>query len=603
VIGLRLKEASWREWRRGPVLGLLGLFAALAPPAGAQPLADFIWSPNPAIVGQPVQFTDTSIGVPTSWEWRFGDLTTSTAQNPTKTYATPGMFDVNLIATNAQGSSKRREQTITVLPAQSSVTKILPIVLDVVGTGARFGTEITLANRGTTAATLTMTYTAAGQLGGAGSGTVTETLGSLKQMVIPDGIAYLRSKGLPIPAAGNQGGTLRIVFAGVSSPDVAYAGARTTAPAGTGRAGFGYAAVRPEDGLTGRSFLFGLRENASDRSNLAFVNLSPTSSVTLRVTLVSGAGDGQTFVLPDDVFLGPLQWAQIGRVLNNASFTSGYASIDIVDGAGPYFVYGVFNDNATNDGSYVLPVPGSPASELQLLPVLVETGTFQSELVLTNPLSDPVTVIMTYVESLTPSAGAGGVAAESLKPFEQKIIPNALEYLRSKGVAVGPPGRDYAGSMGVVFTQAGVTSYGFAGARTAAPGDRGQYGFFGRAAGLSESAAAEVWVFALQQNSLNRSAVAVCNVGDAGTGVTLRAELYDGDTGQLVFTLDGISVAPGGWLQYSSALAPLGVKNGFVRFIRVSGDDHIVAYGVVNDGATPSSGATNDGSYIPFANK
>ena len=54
--------------------------------------------------GSTVQFTDTSTGSPTSWLWNFGDSTTSTSQNPTKTYSTPGTYTVTLTSTNAGGS-------------------------------------------------------------------------------------------------------------------------------------------------------------------------------------------------------------------------------------------------------------------------------------------------------------------------------------------------------------------------------------------------------------------------------------------------------------------------------------------------------------------
>lgn len=57
-----------------------------------------------AAAGQAIQFTDTSTGSPTSWLWNFGDGTTSTLQNPSKTYATPGTRTVTLTATNANGS-------------------------------------------------------------------------------------------------------------------------------------------------------------------------------------------------------------------------------------------------------------------------------------------------------------------------------------------------------------------------------------------------------------------------------------------------------------------------------------------------------------------
>ena len=58
------------------------------------------------------------------------------------------------------------------------------------------------------------------------------------------------------------------------------------------------------------------------------------------------------------------------------------------------------------------------------------------------------------------------------------------------------------------------------------------------------------------------------------------------------------TLAPGQWVQISGILSGFGVKNAFARVVRTSGNSRITAYGVVNDGATPTSGATNDGSYI-----
>ncbi len=51
-----------------------------------------------------VDFTDQSTNQPTSWSWDFGDSNTSTEQNPSHTYASSGMYNVCLTATNSAGS-------------------------------------------------------------------------------------------------------------------------------------------------------------------------------------------------------------------------------------------------------------------------------------------------------------------------------------------------------------------------------------------------------------------------------------------------------------------------------------------------------------------
>jgi gliding motility-associated-like protein len=61
-------------------------------------------------------FTDMStIGAPgqiVSWNWSFGDGASSTIQNPTHTYATPGVYNVQLLVGDADGCSKTTNQFI-----------------------------------------------------------------------------------------------------------------------------------------------------------------------------------------------------------------------------------------------------------------------------------------------------------------------------------------------------------------------------------------------------------------------------------------------------------------------------------------------------------
>ncbi len=66
--------------------------------------ADFSMSDIVGQVPMPVQFTDHSSGEPTSWEWDFGDGSSSVDQNPTHVYSTAGTFSVSLTVTGGGNS-------------------------------------------------------------------------------------------------------------------------------------------------------------------------------------------------------------------------------------------------------------------------------------------------------------------------------------------------------------------------------------------------------------------------------------------------------------------------------------------------------------------
>ena len=66
-----------------------------------EPTAEFTATPVSGTTPLTVNFTDQSNFTPTSWSWSFGDGTTSTAQNPSKTYSTPGTYSVSLTSSNS----------------------------------------------------------------------------------------------------------------------------------------------------------------------------------------------------------------------------------------------------------------------------------------------------------------------------------------------------------------------------------------------------------------------------------------------------------------------------------------------------------------------
>ncbi|MGH9457519.1 MAG: PKD domain-containing protein [Thermoanaerobaculia bacterium] len=76
-------------------------------------VADFAWEPGQVLAGTPVRFEDQSAGSPISWSWTFGDGTSSTEQNPTKTFDAPGIYRVGLsIGNGVQTSLATRDVTV-----------------------------------------------------------------------------------------------------------------------------------------------------------------------------------------------------------------------------------------------------------------------------------------------------------------------------------------------------------------------------------------------------------------------------------------------------------------------------------------------------------
>ena len=81
-----------------------------------RPVADFSWSPEKVVAGEPVQFTDRSTdedGEVVAWEWKFG-TTTSDKQNPEFTFAAQGPTEVSLTVTDDKKGKNTKTVTIDV---------------------------------------------------------------------------------------------------------------------------------------------------------------------------------------------------------------------------------------------------------------------------------------------------------------------------------------------------------------------------------------------------------------------------------------------------------------------------------------------------------
>jgi hypothetical protein len=480
---------------------------------------------------------------------------------------------------------------------------VVPVVLRISGIGTVFSSELTLANIGSAAADLTLTYTSEPAIT-AGlqpfGWSVGQRVEAGQQLAIGDVISFLKGKGIPLGA--EDVGTLLVSYSSAAATPTVFAQARTTSPSGIGRAGVGYGAASEASLGASKVAVYGLRQDTSVRSNLALLNAGQVGPATFRVTLRSGDPADFRQVALGDVTLEAGEWRQLNGVLAQAvpPMTNGYATVERVSGTAPFVAYGVLNDNGTNDGSFVEMSAASLPADALVVPAAVETSVFDTELTLANPGATSLSATLSYVESL--SAGGVGAAPVSvtLAAGEQRVIPAVLDFLRAQGAGIGPAGASHAGSLTVRFTSAGQPASGWTGARvtSAAPGG-GRYGVSYAGVPMSAAAGSEAWVTGLRQDGGTRSNLALVNAGDAGGPVTLTYEVFDGATmakaGQASVTLP-----PGGWFQKNQVLADFGVSNGYVHVLKVSGADRFIAYGVVNDGG-PVSPGTNDGSVVTMA--
>ena len=90
--------------------------------------ANFVYTPTSGITGTAVNFTDTSSGNVTTWQWEFGDGTTSNERNPMHIYDKPGSYDVTLRISGADGKDEfKREGAVVVYKDPGKVDIFLPL--------------------------------------------------------------------------------------------------------------------------------------------------------------------------------------------------------------------------------------------------------------------------------------------------------------------------------------------------------------------------------------------------------------------------------------------------------------------------------------------
>ena len=461
---------------------------------------------------------------------------------------------------------------------------------------AFFTSELTLTNRGTEEATLHYTYTADA---GGGSGTATDTLASGQQRILPDAIGFLTGLGIPIPGSGNRIGTLRVEFSGSSEMSVV---TRTTTAVPDGRAGLAYPAIAREEGFQEAIYLCGLRQNTQDRSNVAFQNMGALEDgpITLRTTVYSGEADDTSPRVVGEVELQPGGFHQYSGLLEGLGTPAqGYVKVEKVSGEAPFYAYGVINDNFNSDGSFVFPLTASSlvGASGQTLPVIIETGNFQSELTVTNFSTSEKTIKFSFVADAVERGDDTATFSLKLKAGEQRILPDIVEDLRGKEVdGIGPAGRAFVGALFATVAEGDLSGI-VIGARTGSPDGRGgQYSLFYNGVPYGAASVESAWIYGLQQNAENRSNLALVNTGEIDdSSSTFEITIYDG-SGESQPRMRSVTLGPRRWTQENGILGR--ISQGYVQVRKVSGNNPFITYGVINDGGRPGE-RSGDGAFLP----
>ena len=282
---------------------------------------------------------------------------------------------------------------------------------------------------------------------------------------------------------------------------------------------------------------------------------------------------------------------------------NGYVKVERVQGTAPFYAYGVINDQANSDGSFVFPVTASSLEGKmgQTLPVIVETSEFTSELTVTNFSEEPRKLDFEFVSEQIEADDKTVGFSMTLEAGEQQIIPEVVEALRREGMAGLGTTRGFYSEPLFVAAKEGDMSGIVIGARTGSKGGGGQYSVFYYAVPFGEAFSREAWVEGLQQNEENRSNLALVNTGEVdGSASVFHLEIYDGETGMLAETVVTKPIPARGWHQINGILGSYApeTRQGYIRILKMSGANPFLAYGVVNDGGAPGE-RSGDGAYLP----
>jgi PKD repeat protein len=386
--------------------------------------------PSTALAGSPVSFADRSTGSPTAWQWNFGDGTSSTAQNPSKTFHAAGQYTVTLRASNATSNSLV-SKSISISNQIATFRSLVSAVASTSGAGGtNWRTELSLFNAGSEGANLTLLF-----LPTSGGQAITRTLFLSPKQSVTYANALVEVFGLT-----DRGGALTIeATAATSTPQIKVTSRTFTGgPAGT--YGQGVPDVAPAS-LDGTLFLTGVQRNDDFRTNVGVVNRADAQAqVTLQLIDSNASQLAQTTItIPPRTF----QQLAVGDLFPSlGTRTFANASMRITTSlASAVSVYASIVDNETQDPIYVQ-AAAAPSGTSLIVPVIARApganGTFWRSDVTIYNTGERRTFTLRYqptgaTRSLSLGSGETAVLADILGSFGLGSGGGALEISWNNG--------------------------------------------------------------------------------------------------------------------------------------------------------------------------
>ena len=231
----------------------------------------------------------------------------------------------------------------------------LPVIIET----RAFSSELTVTNFSPVAKTVDFRFVAEAVETDDNSTSFSLDLEAGEQRILPEIVNWLRQQNVEGVGLANRD-FVGALFATVAEEDMSgiVIGARTGSPDKRGgQYSLFYNGVPYGSASVESAWIYGLQQNAENRSNLALVNTGEIddSSSIFEITIYDGSGESQPRTR--SVTLGPRRWTQENGILGNIS--QGYVQVRKTSGNNPFITYGVINDGGkpgqrSGDGTFLL---------------------------------------------------------------------------------------------------------------------------------------------------------------------------------------------------------------------------------------------------------